>query len=182
VIAKPTKLPGVLVIETPVYGDDRGFFTEVFHEDRFAELGLPRHFAQDNHSRSSRGVLRGIHFQRENPQGKLVRPVSGVVFDVAVDLRRSSPHFAQWVGMTLTAGDGRQLWIPPGFGHAFLVLSECADIYYKCTTVYHAASNSAIRWDDPDIGIDWPLSAGENPLLSPKDAAAPSIAADRCYP
>jgi dTDP-4-dehydrorhamnose 3,5-epimerase len=182
VIAKPTELPGVIVIESPVYGDERGFFTEVFHEDRFAELGLPRHFAQDNHSRSSRRVLRGIHFQRENPQGKLVRPVSGVVFDVAVDLRRSSRYFAQWVGVTLTAGDGRQLWIPPGFGHAFLVLSECADIYYKCTTVYHAASNCAIRWDDPDIAIEWPLSAGEAPLLSPKDAAAPSLAADRCYP
>jgi dTDP-4-dehydrorhamnose 3,5-epimerase len=182
VIATPTTLPGVLVLESPVYRDDRGFFTEVFHEVRFAELGLPRHFAQDNHSRSSRNVLRGIHFQRENPQGKLVRPVSGAIFDVAVDLRRSSPHFAQWVGVTLTAGDGRQLWIPAGFGHGFLVLSDCADISYKCTTVYHPESNSAIRWDDRDIGINWPLAEGTLPLLSPSDAAASPLANAHCYP
>lgn len=177
----PTDLPGVVVIESPVYGDSRGFFIEVFHEQRFDELGLPRYFAQDNHSRSCRHVLRGLHFQLENPQGKLVRPVSGAIFDVAVDLRRSSPTFAKWTGVTLSAGDGRQLWIPPGFGHGFLVLSDVADVSYKCTTVYHASSNSGVRWDDPDIGVEWPLGSGVAPILSAADAAAPFLAAAPCF-
>jgi dTDP-4-dehydrorhamnose 3,5-epimerase len=126
-------------------------------------------------------VLRGLHFQLENPQGKLVRPVSGTIFDVAVDLRRSSPTFAKWTGETLVAGDGRQLWIPPGFGHGFLVLSEVADICYKCTTVYHAASNCGVRWNDPDLAIDWPLAPGVAPILSVADAAAPYLSAARCF-
>ena len=176
-----TELPGVVLIESPVYGDERGFFTETFHEDRFRELGLPRQFAQDNHSRSARHVLRGLHFQLENPQGKLVRPVSGTIFDVAVDLRRSSPTFARWTSVTLTAGDGRQLWMPPGFAHGFLVLSDVADVCYKCTTVYDAKSNSAVRWDDPDIGIEWPLAAGIRPVLSAADAAAPLLSATPCF-
>ena len=179
--AQPTELPGVIVIEAPVYGDSRGFFTEVFHEDRFRELGLPREFAQDNHSRSARHVLRGLHFQLDNPQGKLVRPVTGTIFDVAVDLRRSSPSFAKWIGVTLVAGDGRQVWIPPGFGHGFLVLSDTADVFYKCTTVYDAKSNSGVRWNDPDIGIDWPLAAGINPVLSAADAAAPLLSTAACF-
>jgi len=179
--AVPTDLPGVLVIESPVYSDSRGFFTEVFHDRRFAELGLPRDFTQDNHSRSARHVLRGLHFQLENPQGKLVRPVTGTIFDVAVDLRRSSPTFTKWTGVTLSAGDGRQVWIPPGFGHGFLVLSDVADVCYKCTTLYHAASNSAVRWDDPEVGIAWPLDAGASPILSAADAAAPLLAAARCF-
>ena len=179
--ARPTDLPGVIVVESPVYGDSRGFFTEVFHEARFAELGLPRQFAQDNHSRSVRHVLRGLHFQLDNPQGKLVRPVSGTIFDVAVDLRRSSPHFAKWTGMSLTAGDGRQLWIPPGFGHGFLVLSDVADVTYKCTTVYDARSNSGVRWDDPDIAIEWPLPSGVPPILSTADAAAPLLSTATCF-
>jgi dTDP-4-dehydrorhamnose 3,5-epimerase len=182
VIAEPSDLPEVLVIRSAVHGDGRGFFTEVFHEDRFRELGLPTAFAQDNHSRSARHVLRGLHFQLENPQGKLVRPATGTIFDVAVDLRRSSPRFGRWTGVTLTAGDGRQLWIPPGFGHGFLVLSESADVTYKCTTVYHAASNSVVRWDDPQIAVDWPLERGVSPILSSGDAAAPSLAAGSCFP
>jgi dTDP-4-dehydrorhamnose 3,5-epimerase len=175
VIAEKTGLPGVCVIRSPVHDDARGFFTEVFHEERFETLGLPTRFAQDNHSRSVRHVLRGLHFQLENPQGKLVRPVTGTIFDVAVDLRQGSSTFGEWSGVTLEAGDGRQLWIPPGFAHGFLVLSETADVTYKCTTPYHAASNSAVRWNDADVGIDWPLPPGVDPLLSAADAAAPAL-------
>lgn len=181
-IAEPTGLPEVLIISAPVYGDTRGFFTEVFHEEHFASLGLPSQFAQDNHSRSVRNVLRGLHYQLENPQGKLVRPVTGTIFDVAVDLRRSSPNFGRWVGAELNAGDGRQMWIPPGFGHGFLVLSESADVTYKCTTVYHGASNSAVRWDDPEIGVQWPLGKGGAPILSPNDVGAPFLRAARVFP
>jgi dTDP-4-dehydrorhamnose 3,5-epimerase len=181
VIAEPTALPGVVVVRSPVYGDDRGFFTEVFREDRFGAIGLPSAFAQDNHSRSARHVLRGLHFQLEQPQGKLVRPVAGTIFDVAVDIRRSSAHFRQWVGVTLEAGDGRQLWIPPGFAHGFLVLSDVADVTYKCTTLYHPQSNSGIRWNDPDIAIAWPIPAGVMPLLSDADAKAPLLAAAHCF-
>jgi dTDP-4-dehydrorhamnose 3,5-epimerase len=170
-----TSLPGVLIVQSPVHGDARGFFTETFHEDQFAALGLVTHFAQDNQSRSSKGVLRGLHFQLQRPQGKLVRAASGSVFDVAVDVRRSSPNFGKWVGVTLTAGDGRQVWIPEGFAHGFLVLSEVADIVYKCTTVYHAESNHGIRWDDPHIGVKWPLEPGRLPSLSDKDRQAPLI-------
>jgi dTDP-4-dehydrorhamnose 3,5-epimerase len=181
VIAEPTSLPGVAIVRSPVYGDSRGFFTEVFHADRFAAIGLPTSFAQDNHSRSVRHVLRGLHFQLENPQGKLVRPVTGAIFDVAVDLRRSSPHFREWVGVVLEAGDGRQLWIPPGFAHGFLVLSETADVTYKCTTVYHPQSNSTVSWNDPEIAIQWPIDTGVAPILSGADASAPRLAASACY-
>jgi dTDP-4-dehydrorhamnose 3,5-epimerase len=120
-------------------------------------------------------VLRGLHFQLERPQGKLVRAASGSVFDVAVDLRKSSPNFGKWVGVTLTAGDGRQVWIPEGFAHGFLVLSDVADVVYKCTTLYHPESNRGIRWDDPDIGVEWPLEAGQRPTLSDKDSQAPTL-------
>jgi dTDP-4-dehydrorhamnose 3,5-epimerase len=170
-----TTLPGVLRIESPVYHDTRGFFTEVFRETAFAQLGLATCFVQDNHSRSMRNTLRGVHYQLEAPQGKLVRPVTGVVFDVAIDLRRTSSHFGKWVGVTLTAGDGQQLWIPPGFAHAFLVLSEYADVSYKCTTAYHPASDRCIAWNDPSLAIEWPLH-GVHPLLSAKDAVAPHLA------
>ena len=180
-IVEPTTLPGVLVVRSPVHVDVRGFFTEVFRADRFAELGLPAQFDQDNHSRSTRHVVRGLHFQLENPQGKLVRAVSGVIFDVAVDVRRSSPHFRRWVGVTLDAREGNQLWIPPGFAHGFLVLSDCADVSYKCTTAYHAASNSCIRWDDPEIGIAWPLEPGVEPILSPSDASAGLLSSSRVF-
>ena len=180
-IVEPTELPDVLVVRSLVHPDARGFFMEVFHEDRFRDLGLPTHFSQDSHSRSTRNVLRGLHFQLENPQGKLVRPVNGAIFDVAVDLRRSSAYLGKWVGVTLEAGDGRQLWIPPGFAHGFLVLSESADVTYKCTTVYHPESNRSIRWNDRDIGIQWPTTRGESPVLSPKDAEAPGFASDIWY-
>ena len=180
-IVEETDLPGVLVVRSPVHRDARGFFTEVFHEARFAELGLPLHFCQDNHSRSSFNVLRGLHYQLVQPQGKLVRPAHGIVFDVAVDLRRSSPHFAKWIGVTLEAGDERQLWIPPGFAHGFVVLSETADVTYKCTTVYDAESSRCLRWDDPEIGIRWPIPHGVTPILSDADAAAPLLSAAECY-
>jgi len=167
-----TELPEVMIVHAPVHADERGFFTEVFHEDKFAAIGLPTRFAQDNHSRSARNVLRGLHFQLEHPQGKLVRVVTGKVFDVAVDIRRSSPNYGKWVGLALEAGDGRQVWVPEGFAHGFLVLSEWADVMYKCTTPYHAASNCAIRWDDKSIGVEWPIPAGATPIVSPADAGA----------
>ena len=181
-IAEATTLPEVFIVRSPVHRDARGFFNEQFREDGFAAIGLPTRFAQDNHSRSSRHVLRGLHFQVEQPQGKLVRPVTGTIFDVAVDIRRSSPHYGQWVGTMLEAGDGRQLWIPPGFAHGFLVLSELADVTYKCTTIYHAASNRVIRWDDPEIGVEWPLPAGANPVLSAADAGAPPLSSHIWFP
>jgi len=180
-IAEPTTLPGVVVVRAPVYEDARGFFTEVFHREEFERLGLPASFAQDNHSRSARHVLRGLHFQLEHPQGKLVRPVSGVIFDVAVDLRRSSTSFGKWVGVTLEAGDGRQLWVPPGFGHGFFVLSESADVTYKCTTPYHRDSNRSLRWDDADIGIRWPVPDQVRPIISDADASAPSLGSSECF-
>lgn len=181
-IAEPTELPEVFVVRSPVHGDSRGFFTEVFREDSFAEMGLPTQFAQDNHSRSARNVLRGLHFQLEDPQGKLVRVVSGKIFDVAVDIRRSSSRYGKWIGVTLEAGDGRQLWVPPGFAHGFLVLSESADVTYKCTTLYHAASSGAIRWDDPEIGVDWPRLGAASPVLSPADASAPTLSSAVWFP
>jgi dTDP-4-dehydrorhamnose 3,5-epimerase len=170
-----TPLPGVLLIEPRVFGDARGFFLESWNRQSFAEAGLDMDFMQDNHSRSSRGVLRGLHYQLHNPQGKLVRVTQGAVFDVAVDIRRASPHFGRWVGYELSADNHRMLWIPPGFAHGFLVLSDAADFLYKCTTLYDPPSDRGIRWDDPAIGIDWPDMGGA-PLLSAKDAAAPLLA------
>lgn len=171
-----TTLPGVLLVESKVFGDARGFFVETFHESKFRAIGLPTAFAQDNHSRSAQHTLRGLHFQLEQPQGKLIRPVTGSIFDVAVDVRRSSATFGQWYGTTLNAGDGRQLWVPPGFAHGFLVLTESADVTYKCTTEYHPTSERSIRWNDPTIGIEWPLSPGSTPQLSARDVEAPLFA------
>lgn len=172
-----TDLPGVLLLEPKVFGDARGFFLESWNRRTFANLGLELDFVQDNHSRSTRGVLRGIHYQIRQPQGKLVRVVAGSVFDVAVDLRKSSPHFGRWVGYELSADNQRMLWIPPGFGHGFLVLSERADFLYKTTEYYAPAWDRGVRWDDPDIGIVWPLEAlpGGLPQLSAKDAAQPLL-------
>ena len=174
--ATPTALPEVMIIESPVFSDDRGFFMELFHAEKFAAIGLPTVFDQDNHSRSARHTLRGLHYQLREPQGKLIRTAAGRIFDVAVDIRRDSPNFGQWVGVMLEGGDGKQLWIPPGFAHGFLVLSETADVSYKCTSTYNAASDRCIAWNDPQIAIEWPLPEGELPRLSPKDAAAPPLA------
>jgi len=171
----PTAMADVLVIEPTVHRDVRGFFLESWHEERWTALGLPARFVQDNHSHSMRNTLRGLHYQVEKPQGKLVRVVSGVVFDVAVDLRRSSPTFGRWVGETLAATEQRQLWVPPGFAHGFYVLSDFADLLYKCTEYYLPAGDRALRWDDPDLAIPWPLLNGCPPILSAKDAAAPRL-------
>ena len=171
--ATETTLPGVFVIEPAVFGDDRGFFMESFNAQKFRELtGADVDFVQDNHSRSSAHVLRGIHYQIEHAQGKLVRVTEGAVFDVAVDLRRSSPSFGQWVGAELSAENKKQLWVPAGFGHAFLVLSETADFLYKTTDYYHPEAERSILWNDADIGIQWPLPPGQEPRLSGKDSVA----------
>lgn len=170
-----TPLPGVKLIEPRVFGDARGFFLESWNRRTFAGLGLDLDFVQDNHSRSARGVLRGLHYQLSDPQGKLVRVTSGSVFDVAVDIRRSSPQFGQWVGYQLSAENHRMLWVPPGFAHGFVVTSDHADFMYKVTRFYNPADERSIRWDDPSIGIAWP-DIGMAPTLSGKDAIAPPLA------
>lgn len=173
----PTSLPEVLIVEPKVFGDARGFFTESWNEAVFNQaVGYDVRFVQDNHSRSARGVLRGLHYQLPPyAQGKLVRVVSGAVFDVAVDMRKSSPNFGRWEGVELTAENHRQLWIPPGFAHGFLVLSETADFLYKTTDTYAPQAEGCVRWDDPAIGIQWPAT-GVAPLLAEKDAKAPLLA------
>ncbi|HEX5391566.1 MAG TPA: dTDP-4-dehydrorhamnose 3,5-epimerase [Burkholderiaceae bacterium] len=166
-----TALPGVLIIEPKVFGDARGFFFESFNQQRFNEAtGTNFNFVQDNHSRSAKGVLRGLHYQIQQPQGKLVRVARGTVFDVAVDLRKSSPHFGQWVGVELSEDNQRQLWVPPGFGHGFVVTSNSADFLYKTTDYYAPAFERCVAWNDPTVGIAWP-DIGMAPLLSAKDAA-----------
>ena len=177
-----TSLPGVLLVEPTVFRDSRGFFLETWQRERFRAAGLPADFLQDNHSRSVRGTLRGLHFQVQAPQGKLVRVARGEVFDVAVDLRRSSPTFGQWVGERLSDAEPRMLWIPPGFGHGFYVLSGIADLEYKCTTVWQAEHDRVLRWDDPALGIDWPLIGSSRPLMSDRDATAPDLARAECFP
>lgn len=168
-----TELPGVLLVEPKLFGDARGFFVETFHAERYASVGIPGPFVQDNLSRSARGALRGLHFQEPFPQGKLVQVLRGAVWDVAVDVRRGSPHFGAWVGLELSEDNHRQLWIPSGFAHGFCVLSEVADFFYKCTSRYVPDAERAIRWNDPELAIRWPIQA---PLLSAKDAAAPMLA------
>jgi dTDP-4-dehydrorhamnose 3,5-epimerase len=169
VIVTRTAIPDVLVIEPKVFGDARGFFLESWNAKAFAGAGVPAAFVQDNHSRSPRGVLRGLHYQIVQPQGKLVRVVAGEVFDVAVDLRRASPTFGRWVGERLSGDGKRMLWIPPGFGHGFLVLSDAADFLYKTTDYYAPEHERVIAWNDPDLGITWPLEGA--PILSARDAA-----------
>lgn len=172
----PTRLPEVLIVEPRVFGDARGFFIESWNQRAFDDaVGSPVTFVQDNHSRSSKGVLRGLHFQRApHAQGKLVRVVSGAVFDVAVDIRPDSPRYRQWVGVELSADNHRQMWIPPGFAHGFLVLSDSADFLYKTTDYYAPQAEGAVRWDDPGLGIEWP-DVGMPPLVSSKDAEAPRL-------
>jgi dTDP-4-dehydrorhamnose 3,5-epimerase len=169
--ATPSAIPEVILLEPKVFGDERGFFLESWNRRGFAELGIDHDFVQDNHSLSVQGILRGLHYQTEHTQGKLVRVVSGEVFDVAVDMRRASPTFGRWVGFTLSAANRRMLWVPPGFAHGFYVSGERAEFLYKCTDFYDPAHEVAIRWDDPDIGISWPLVDGTAPTLSAKDAA-----------
>ncbi len=167
----PTAIPDVLIIEPKVFGDDRGWFFESFNEKNFSTAaGQSMIFVQDNHSSSKKGVLRGLHYQIEQTQGKLVRVCAGAVFDVAVDLRKSSGTFGKWVGVELSADNKKQLWIPEGFAHGFLVLSEEAEFLYKTTDYWHAASEKCIVWNDPELNIDWP-DVGINPILNPKDAA-----------
>lgn len=166
----PTNIGDVLIIEPRIFADNRGFFYESYNEGGFTkETGVMTHFVQDNHSRSAHNVLRGLHYQIQQPQGKLVRVVVGTVFDVAVDLRKVSPTFGQWVGCLLSAENKWQLWVPPGFAHGFLVVSDCAEILYKTTDYYAPQYERCLQWNDPDLAIDWPLTA--HPVLSAKDQA-----------
>lgn len=167
----PTRLPGVVLIEPEMHGDQRGFFMETWHARKFAAAGIEAAFVQDNHSRSTLGTLRGLHLQTRQPQGKLIRVITGEIFDVAVDLRRDSPTFRHWVGLTLSAANRHQLWVPPGFAHGFYALSGAAEIIYKCTDYYAPEYERTLRWDDPELAVHWPLIAGRPPILSAKDAA-----------
>ncbi len=177
----PTELDGVLVIEPKVFGDDRGFFLETYRRDRYREAGIPYEFVQDNHSRSNKGVLRGLHFQEPTPQGKLVRVVRGAIFDVAVDIRRGSPGFGRWTGVELTGDNHRQIWIPPGFAHGFLTLIDATHVSYKCTDYYAPQHERTLLWSDPGIGIVWPgLNAA--PQLSANDAAGVLLSEAKILP
>ncbi len=175
----PTSLKDVVILEPKVFGDERGFFLEAYNESTFQSLGLPTRFVQDNHSGSRKVVLRGLHYQLTKPQGKLVRALRGAIFDVAVDLRRGSPQYGQWFGVELNAENKRMLWIPPEFGHGFLVLSDFAEVAYKATELYTPSSERSILWNDPAIGIDWPLD-GE-PTLSAKDRDGSLLADAETY-
>lgn len=168
----PTHIPDVLLIEPDLFGDERGFFMESWHADKYRALGIDATFVQDNHSRSRRGVLRGLHYQLKHPQGKLVRVISGSVYDVAVDIRHGSPTYGKWVGVELNAQDYKQLYVPPGFAHGFCTLSESADFLYKCTDFYAPEDEYGIIWNDPDVGIEWP---GGDFVISGKDATNRSL-------
>lgn len=167
-----TNLPGVIIIEPIVFGDSRGFFKETFHAQRYRDVGIPYDFVQDNHSRSQKGVLRGLHFQIAKPQGKLVSCSQGAVFDVVVDVDRMSATFGQYVGIELTEDNHRQLWVPPGYAHGFCVLTNTADFQYKCTDYYDPSDEGGLIWNDHDVGIEWPIA---QPLLSNKDAKLPNL-------
>ena len=173
---EPSILPGVLVIEPDVHEDARGFFLETYHADRYREHGITEAFVQDNHARSIGGTLRGLHLQRRRPQGKLIRVIEGEIFDVAVDVRRGSPTFGRWVGVHLSAANFKQCFIPPGFAHGFCVVSAVAQVEYKCTDLYDPDSEIGIAWNDPAIGIAWPVA---EPTLSPRDARLPTLDAVR---
>lgn len=164
-----TSIPDVKIIEPQVFGDERGFFMETFRTEEFNKHCAEREFVQENHSKSAHGILRGLHYQTENTQGKLVRVVSGEVYDVAVDMRQDSPTFGQWVGVLLSAENKRQLWVPEGFAHGFYVTSEEAEFVYKCTDIYNPNAEVSVKWDDANLAIDWPLKDNELPLLSGKD-------------
>ena len=179
---EPTQIPDVVLIRPRVFADARGFFLESWEERKFAAAGIDVRFVQDNHSRSARHTLRGLHYQIQQAQGKLVRVVSGAVFDVAVDIRRSSPTFGKWVGVHLSAENHEMLWVPPGFAHGFLVLSEHADFLYRCTDFYAPSHERSIRWNDGDLDIRWPLPPDAQPVLSAKDAAALDFREAEYYP
>ena len=172
----PSNIPDVILVEPKVFGDHRGFFMETWQRKNFAENGIDYDFVQDNHSKSSHGILRGLHYQMEQTQGKLVRVVEGAVFDVAVDMRASSPTFGQWVGYEISAENHRMLWVPPGFAHGFYVKSETAEFVCKCTDYYAPEHEQSLLWNDPALAIDWQLVDGKMPILSDKDAAAPTFA------
>lgn len=176
-----TAIPGPLIIEPRVFGDERGFFMETWNSATFADVGLTMSFVQDNHSRSQKGVLRGLHFQNPGPQGKLVRVTRGAVFDVAVDLRWASPFFGKWVGVELSAKNRRMLWVPEGFAHGFLTLEDDTDFLYKCTAPYAPQSEHTLAWNDPAIGIGWPLN-GIEPIISEKDAIGLGLADVMVFP
>lgn len=167
-----TTLPGVLIITPEAFGDARGFFMETWNRSRYAELGIPSDFVQDNLSCSAHGVLRGLHYQKPNTQGKLVYVLEGAVYDVAVDIRAGSPTFGKWTATSLSAENKRQMWVPPGFAHGFCVTSESALFAYKCTDIYNPAAEASVRWDDPELGIDWPII---EPMISEKDQTAPLL-------
>ncbi len=171
----PTAIDDVVIIEPKVFGDDRGFFMESWSQKTFADAGLNCNFIQDNHSKSKQGILRGLHYQTENTQGKLVRVTQGEVFDVAVDLRQSSATFGKWVGVLLSETNHRMLWVPEGFAHGFYVTSESAEFLYKCTDTYNPKAEVSLKWDDPTINIDWPLVKQQSPSLSEKDTAGLSF-------
>ncbi|MEM6907560.1 MAG: dTDP-4-dehydrorhamnose 3,5-epimerase [Pseudomonadota bacterium] len=170
-----TAIPGPIIIEPRVFGDARGFFTESWNAQAFHEAGIDVTFVQDNHSHSQKGVLRGLHFQNPGPQGKLVRVTSGAVYDVAVDVRRSSPHFGEWIGVELSSSNHRMLWVPEGFAHGFLTLSDETDFLYKCTAFYAPDTEHTLAWDDPALGIEWPID-GFDPIISEKDKAGSKLA------
>ena len=172
-----TKIPDVKIIEPNVFGDERGFFMETWQQAKFDKLVAKRTFVQDNHSKSKKSILRGLHYQTENTQGKLVRVVSGEVFDVAVDIRKDSPTFGQWVGEYLSAENKRQLWVPEGFAHGFYVTSDAAEFVYRCTDYYNPDVEKSIKWDDPTLKINWPITDNEKPILSDKDKCGKAFSA-----
>ena len=177
----PTRLPEVILIKPQVFSDERGYFLETWQQAKFAAAGIAAPFVQDNHSHSVHHTLRGLHYQIQQPQGKLVRVTHGTAFDVAVDMRRSSPRFGQWVGVELSADNHHMLWVPAGFAHGYLTLSERVDFLYKCTDYYAPAHERAVHWQDPDLGVAWPLPPGVMPLLAAKDAGAPRFRAAQVF-
>lgn len=177
----PSKITDVILIEPDVFGDHRGFFMETWQRKTFAENGIDYDFVQDNHSKSEHGILRGLHYQIKQPQGKLVRVVSGAVFDVAVDMRHCSKTFGQWVGYELSSENKKMLWVPPGFAHGFYVMSDSAEFVYKCTDYYAPEYERSVIWNDPELNIDWPLVNDKEPVLSEKDAAAPNFSDAELY-
>jgi dTDP-4-dehydrorhamnose 3,5-epimerase len=179
---EPTRIADVVLIKPRVFGDERGFFLESWQEKKFAAAGIHAHFVQDNHSRSTRHTLRGLHYQTEMAQGKLVRVTSGAVFDVALDIRRSSPTFGKWAAFELSAANRHMLWVPPGFAHGFLALEDSTEFVYKCTDYYAPEFERTILWNDPDLAIPWPLRPGDVPLLSPKDAAGVPFSSAGYFP